>query len=51
MVDIKIQEGDEIYQKVKAYNARADYIYRNYKMNKFIVIKGKIRNDGSIKIF
>ena len=37
-------------KKVKAYNARADYIYRNYKMNQFIVIKGKIRNDGMIEI-
>ena len=36
--------------RVKAYNARADYIYRNYKMNQFIVIKGKIRNDGMIEI-
>jgi len=28
--------------RVKAYNARADYIYRNYKMNQFIVIKGNL---------
>lgn len=36
--------------RVKAYNYRADYVFRNYKMNQIVVIKGKIRNDGSIKI-
>ena len=36
--------------RVKAYNARADYTYRNYKMNQIIIIKGKIRSDGMIEI-
>lgn len=36
--------------RIKAYNARADYVYRNYKMNQIIIIKGKIRSDGMIEI-
>ena len=36
--------------RVKAYNFRADYIYRNYKINQIIVIKGKIRNDGTVEM-
>ena len=36
--------------RVKSYNSMADYIYRSYKVNQIVVIKGKIRNDGSIKI-
>ena len=36
--------------RVKAYNFRADYVYRNYKINQFIVIKGKIRGDGTVEM-
>ena len=36
--------------RIKAYNARADYVYRNYTMNQIIIIKGKIRSDGMIEI-
>ena len=36
--------------RVKAYNSMADYIYRNYKINQIVIIKGKIRGDGSIEI-
>ena len=36
--------------RVKAYNFRADYVYRNYKINQIVIIKGKIRGDGSIEI-
>ena len=36
--------------RVKAYNSMADYIYRSYKVNQIVVIKGKIRGDGSIEI-
>ena len=36
--------------KIKAYNSKADYAYRNYKKNQIVVIKGKIRSDGAIEM-
>ena len=36
--------------KVKAYNARADYVFRNYRRNQIIAIQGKIRGDGMVEI-
>lgn len=35
--------------RVKAYNEKADYIYRNLKIGQTIIIEGKISNDGSVE--
>lgn len=35
--------------KVKAYNEKADFVYRKFKIGRIVIIKGKIRTDGSVE--
>ena len=35
--------------KVKAYNEKADYVYKKFKIGQNIIIEGKLREDGSIE--
>lgn len=35
--------------KVKAYNEKADFVYRKFKQGKNIIIEGKIRNNNLTK--
>ena len=35
--------------RVKAYDEKADYVYRNLKIGQIIIIEGKIRDDGVIE--
>lgn len=35
--------------KVRAYNEKADYIYKNFKINQSVIIEGKIRDNGIIE--
>ena len=35
--------------RVKAYNEMADNIYRKLKLGQFIIIEGKIREDGAVE--
>lgn len=35
--------------KDKAYDAMADFVYRNFKLNQMIVVEGKIRTDKIVK--
>ena len=35
--------------QVKAYNEKADFVYRNLKIGQTIIIEGKIRIDGSVE--
>lgn len=36
--------------KAKAYDAMADFVYSNFKLNQMIVVEGKIRTDGIVEI-
>ena len=35
--------------RIKAYNEMADYIYRKLKIDQYIIIEGRIKEDGSIE--
>ena len=35
--------------RVKAYNEKADFVYRNLKIGQVIILEGKIRNEGSVE--
>lgn len=44
-----VQLSNKSIVRIKAYNEMADYVYRKLKKGQNIIVKGKIRDDGTIE--